>query len=90
MIAIDEIESGRGFHQINTLQRARYTHWTSHLRSIANLIKIFCPIYEVIVKIIDVGAIYSQRAEPDLVHQVITSFEICIHFTSHERYYADH
>jgi hypothetical protein len=75
MIEIDEIESGSGLNQISTLQRAGDTRWSSHLRSVSSLIKIFSPTCEVILKIIDVGTTSSQRAEADSVYQVMTSFE---------------
>jgi hypothetical protein len=39
LIEIDEIESERGLNQISTLQWARDTRWSSHLRSISSLIK---------------------------------------------------
>jgi hypothetical protein len=72
---INKIESGRGLNQISTLQRAGDTRWSSHLRSVSSLIKIFSPACEVILKIIDVGTTSSQRAEADSVYQVMTSFE---------------
>jgi hypothetical protein len=75
MMTIDEMESGRGLNQISTLQRAGDTHWSSHLRSVSNLIKIYSLACEVILKIIDVGTTSSQRAEADSIHQVITSFK---------------
>jgi len=60
LIEINEIESGRGLNQISTLQRAGDTRWSSHLRSVSSLIKIFSPTCEVILNIIDVGATSSQ------------------------------
>ena len=75
MIEIDEIETGRGLNQITTLQQAGDTHWSSHLKSVSNLIKIFSPICEVIVKLIDMRTTSSQRAEADSIYQVMTSFE---------------
>ncbi|XP_059452346.1 uncharacterized protein LOC132182952 [Corylus avellana] len=60
MIAIDEIESGMGLNQISTLQRPGDMRWSSHLRSVSDLIKIYSPACEVIVKIIDVGTSSSQ------------------------------
>ena len=41
MIAINEIESGSGLNQISTLQRARDMRWSSHFKSVSNLIKIY-------------------------------------------------
>jgi hypothetical protein len=52
-IAIDEIENKSGLNQISTLQQMENTHWSSHLRSISNLIKNFIPTCKVIAKIID-------------------------------------
>ncbi|XP_059451079.1 uncharacterized protein LOC132181866 [Corylus avellana] len=75
LIEIDEIETRRGLNQISTLQQAGDTRWSSHLRSVSSLIKIFSPACEVIVKLIDMGTTSSQRAEADSVHQGMTSFE---------------
>jgi hypothetical protein len=75
LIEIDEIESEMRLNQISTLQWAGDTRWSSHLRSISSLIKKFSPTCEVILKNIEVGTTSSQRAEADLVHQVMTSFE---------------
>jgi len=75
LIEIDEIQSGRGLNQISNLQRVGDTRWSSHLRSVSSLIKIFSPTCEVLLKIIDVGTTSSQRAEADSVYQVMTSFE---------------
>ncbi|KDO38607.1 hypothetical protein CISIN_1g040950mg, partial [Citrus sinensis] len=41
MISIDELESGREFNQIGTLRRPGDTRWSSHFRSVSNLIKMF-------------------------------------------------
>ncbi|XP_062150389.1 uncharacterized protein LOC133859059 [Alnus glutinosa] len=60
LIEIDEIQSGRGLNQISNLQRAGDTRWSSHLRSVSSLIKIFSPACEVLLKIIDVGTTSSQ------------------------------
>ncbi|XP_059434367.1 uncharacterized protein LOC132167413 [Corylus avellana] len=60
MIEIDEIETERGLNQISTVQRAADTRWSSHLRSVSNLIKIFSPACEVIVKLIDMGTTSSH------------------------------
>jgi ribosomal protein L22 len=75
LMELNEIESGRGLNQISTLQQAGDIRWSSHLRSVSSLIKIFSPSCEVILKIIDVGTTSSQRAEADSVYQVMTSFE---------------
>nr|KAJ0203223.1 hypothetical protein LSAT_V11C500276980 [Lactuca sativa] len=45
-ISIDELETGRGLNQIGTLQRAGDTRWSSHLKSVSSLIKMFSPTCE--------------------------------------------
>ncbi|XP_062170522.1 uncharacterized protein LOC133876256 [Alnus glutinosa] len=92
LIEINEIESGRGLNQISTLQRAGDTRWSSHLRSVSSLIKIFSPVCEVILKIIDVGTTSSQRAEADSVYQVMTSFEFVfiLHLMKETMQITDH
>jgi hypothetical protein len=75
MVTIDEMESGRGLNQVSTLQRPGDMRWSSHLRSVSNLIKIYSPACGVILKIIDVGTTSSQRVKADSIHQVMTSFE---------------
>ncbi|XP_062176084.1 uncharacterized protein LOC133881145 [Alnus glutinosa] len=92
LIEIDEIQSGRGFNQISNLQRAGNTRWSSHLRSVSSLIKIFSPACEVLLKIIDVGTSSSQRAEADSVYQVMTSFEFVfiLHLMKETMQITDH
>ncbi|XP_062158828.1 uncharacterized protein LOC133866325 [Alnus glutinosa] len=92
LIEIDEIQSGRGLNQISNLQRAGDTRWSSHLRSVSSLIKIFSPACEVLLKIIDVGTTSSQRAEADSVYQVMTSFEFVfiLHLMKETMQITDH
>ncbi|XP_059453923.1 uncharacterized protein LOC132184317 [Corylus avellana] len=78
LIEIDEIETGRGLNQISTLQRAGDTHWSSHLRSVSSLIKIFSPASEVIVKLIDMETTSSEQAKVDSVHQLVSSTKALI------------
>jgi hypothetical protein len=75
LIEIDEIETGMGLNQISTLERAADTRWSSHLRSVSNLIRIFSPACKVIVKLIDMGTTSSYQAEADSAYQVMTLFE---------------
>ena len=75
MVTIDKMENGRRLNQISMLQQAGDMHWSSHLRSVSNLIKIYSPACEVILKIIDVRTTSSQRAEVDSIHQAMTSSE---------------
>jgi hypothetical protein len=75
VIEIDEIEREMRLNQIGTLQRIRDIHWSSHLRSVSSLIKIFNSTCDVILKIINGGTTSSQRAKADSIHQAITSFD---------------
>ncbi|CAI0435348.1 unnamed protein product [Linum tenue] len=52
-LAAGEIETGKGANQVSTLQRPCDTRWSSHLRSISNLIKLYgstCKVLENITK----------------------------------------
>ncbi|KAL6556405.1 hypothetical protein OROGR_005693 [Orobanche gracilis] len=53
LISVDELETGSGLNQIGTLQRAGDTRWSSHLRSVSSLIKMFRPTCEVLLKIVE-------------------------------------
>jgi len=92
LIEIDEIQSGRGLNQISNLQWARDTRWSSHLRSVSSLIKIFSSACEVLLKIIDVGTTSFQRAEADSVYQVMTLFEFVfiLHLIKETMQITDH
>ena len=41
MIAIDDLEIGKGRNQIGTLKRADDTHWGSHLSPLRSLVLMF-------------------------------------------------
>jgi hypothetical protein len=92
MIEIDEIETGRGLNQIITLQQAADTRWSSHLRSVSNLIKIFSPACEVIVKLIDMGTTSFHQAEADSAYQVMILFEFVfiLHLMKETMQITDH
>ncbi|KAH9747456.1 TTF-type domain-containing protein [Citrus sinensis] len=45
MISIDELESGRWLNQIGALPKPGDTRWSSHFRSVSNLIKMFSATY---------------------------------------------
>ncbi|KAJ6811556.1 zinc finger MYM-type protein 1-like [Iris pallida] len=82
MISIDELESGRGLNQIGTLQRAGDTRWSSHLRSISSLIKLFSATCQVLLTIIDDnGATSTQKGDADTAYETLISFEFV--FTLH-------
>ena len=71
LIAIDELESGRGLNQIGSLQRAGDTHWSSYLKSVSSLIKMFSPTCEVLINIIEDGTTFSQRGDADSSYEAI-------------------
>ncbi|XP_042415036.1 zinc finger MYM-type protein 1-like [Zingiber officinale] len=74
LIAINELETGRRLNQIGTLQRAIDTRWSSHLRSLKGLIKMFSASCMVLLKIMDDG-LPSQRADATTVYDEMTSFD---------------
>ncbi|XP_042380118.1 zinc finger MYM-type protein 1-like [Zingiber officinale] len=74
LIAINELETGRGLNQIGTLQRATDTRWSSHLRSLKGLIKMFSASCTVLLKVMDDG-LPPQRADATSVYDEMTSFD---------------
>ncbi|KAL6504652.1 hypothetical protein OROHE_023410 [Orobanche hederae] len=74
LISIDELETGRGLNQIGTLQRAGDTRWSSHLRSVSSLIKMFSPTCEVLLKIIEEGT-GSIKGDADSAYEAMTTFD---------------
>ncbi|KAH9791681.1 TTF-type domain-containing protein [Citrus sinensis] len=75
MISINELESGRGLNQIGTLQRPRDTWWSSHFRSVSNLIKMFSATCSVLLNIIEDGTNAFQRGDVDATYEAMTTFE---------------
>ncbi|XP_074559177.1 uncharacterized protein LOC141815131 [Curcuma longa] len=74
LIAINELDTGRGLNQIGTLQRAADTRWSSHLRSLKGLIKMFSASCMVLLKVMDDG-LPSQRADATSVYDEMTTFD---------------
>ncbi|XP_042387454.1 uncharacterized protein LOC121979532 [Zingiber officinale] len=74
LIAINELETGHGLNQMGTLQRAADTRWSSHLRSLKGLIKMFSASCTVLLKVMDDG-LPSQRADATSVYEEMTSFD---------------
>ncbi|KAL4290170.1 hypothetical protein GQ457_14G001000 [Hibiscus cannabinus] len=72
---IRSLQSGKGLHQIGTLQRPGDTRWSSHLKSVSSLINMFSATCEVLLNIIDDGATSTQRAVADATYEALTSFE---------------
>ncbi|XP_042400880.1 zinc finger MYM-type protein 1-like [Zingiber officinale] len=74
LITINELKTGRGLNQIGILQRAVDTRWSSHLRSLKVLIKMFSASCMVLFKVMDDG-LPSQRADATSVYDEMTSFD---------------
>lgn len=74
LIAIDELETWRGLNQIGSLQRVADTLWSSHLRSLAGLIKMFSASCMVLLDVMEDG-LPSQRADATSVYDEMTSFD---------------
>ncbi|XP_073016439.1 uncharacterized protein [Primulina eburnea] len=74
LISINELETGRGLNQICNLQRAADTRWSSHFRSLSNLIKMFSAACTVLLKVMEDG-LPSQRAEAKSVYDEMNSFD---------------
>ena len=75
MILIDELETGSGLNQIGTLQRVGDTHWSSHLRSVSSLIKMYSSTCEVLINIIEDGSTFVDRGLADAAYVSLISFE---------------
>ncbi|ESR57087.1 hypothetical protein CICLE_v10024549mg [Citrus x clementina] len=69
MISIDELESERGLNYIDTLPRPGDTRWSSHFRSVSNLIKMFSATCSVLLNIIEDGTIAFQQGDVDAAYE---------------------
>ena len=83
LIDIEELEIGKGLNQMVTLQQPRDTCWSSHYKLTSNLIKLFSPTCEVLLKIMDEGN-SSQKVEAESAYKVLISFEFVfiLHFVN--------
>ncbi|XP_019181632.1 PREDICTED: uncharacterized protein LOC109176681 [Ipomoea nil] len=70
LLSIDELESGRGLNEIGSLQRPGDTRWSSHLKSISSLMRMFSAICEVLLNIIEDGTIYAHRGDSDAAYEI--------------------
>nr|XP_010910628.1 uncharacterized protein LOC105036570 [Elaeis guineensis] len=75
LIAVNEIDTGRGVNQIGTLQQAGDTRWSSHFNSVCSLVWMFGPTCSVLSNIIDEGTTSSQRGDANFAYDLIMSFE---------------
>ena len=83
LIDIEELETGKGLNQMVTLQQLGDTRWGSHYKSVSNLIKLFSPTCEVLLKIMDERN-SSQKVEAESAYEVLISFEFVfiLHFVN--------
>ncbi|XP_019173025.1 PREDICTED: uncharacterized protein LOC109168456 [Ipomoea nil] len=75
LLNIDELESGKGLNQIGFLQRPGDTRWSSHLKSISSLMRMFSATCEVLLNIIEDETTPTHRGDADAAYEVMTSFE---------------
>ncbi|XP_060965214.1 uncharacterized protein LOC133034190 [Cannabis sativa] len=75
LLEMGELESGKGLNQIGSLQRAGDTRWSSHLKFISSLIKMFSATCEVSLNIIEDGTTFAPRGDADAAYEAVTSFE---------------
>ncbi|XP_023729198.1 uncharacterized protein LOC111876866 [Lactuca sativa] len=73
-ISIDKLKTSRRLNQIGKLQRASDNRWSSHLKLVSSLIKIFSPTCEVLLKIIKDGT-GPIKGDVDSAYEFITTFE---------------
>lgn len=73
LILIQELETGTRMNQIGTLQRAGDTRWSSHLRSLTSLLKMFSANWHVLLNIINNGS-WKQRG-----HLISSEFVFILH-----------
>ncbi|XP_073119743.1 uncharacterized protein [Henckelia pumila] len=74
LLNINELESGKRRNQIGSLQRTGDIRWSSHLKSISSLIKMFNATCEVLLSIIEDGNTPAQCGD-DAAYEILTSFE---------------
>ena len=75
MLAIDELESGKGLNQIGTVKRAGETRWSSHFSSVCSLIKMFAATCSVLEDVTENGSKYYVRGDAAAAYKKMTSFE---------------
>ncbi|OMO89611.1 hypothetical protein CCACVL1_07738 [Corchorus capsularis] len=66
MLAIGELETGKGLNKISTVKRAGETRWSSHFSNICSVINMFAPVKE-IMGTVDILCQYLQQKSQDIV-----------------------
>ncbi|XP_019190782.1 PREDICTED: uncharacterized protein LOC109185256 [Ipomoea nil] len=69
LLSIDELESGRGLNQIGSLQRPGDTRWSSHLKSISSLMRMYSATCEVLLNIVEDGTTHAHRGDADAAYE---------------------
>ncbi|XP_073138887.1 uncharacterized protein [Henckelia pumila] len=82
LLEIEELDSGRGAHQISNLQRAGETRWSSHYDSVKSLIDMYGATCKVLVHLSEHSPNTSSQAEVGGIFKNITNFEFVfvLHF----------
>ena len=75
LLAIDEIETGRGANQIRSLKCPGETRWGSHLGSISSLMDMFNPVSLVLQNLAADSSAGANCADGDTAFSYLTSFE---------------
>ncbi|XP_019167870.1 PREDICTED: uncharacterized protein LOC109163577 [Ipomoea nil] len=68
--SIDELESGRGLNQIGSLQRPGDTCWSSHLKSISSLMRMYSATCEVLLNIVEDGTTHAHHGDADAAYEL--------------------
>ncbi|CAN1244929.1 Zinc finger MYM-type protein 1 [Linum grandiflorum] len=74
-ISLDELDTGKGANQIGTLQRTCDTRWSSHLKSMCSLIRLYGPTLEVLENIEKDGSGVSAKGDANVALRRMLSFE---------------
>ncbi|XP_031112076.1 uncharacterized protein LOC116016052 [Ipomoea triloba] len=69
LLSIDELESVRGLNQIGSLQKSGDTRWSSHLKSISSLMRMYSATCEVLLNIVEDGTTHAHRGDVDAAYE---------------------
>ncbi|KAB2025674.1 hypothetical protein ES319_D06G166600v1 [Gossypium barbadense] len=75
LVSINELATGIGMNQIDTLQRPGETRWSSHLNSITSLLKMYNATSTVLENLKNTTSNYSQRGDSHNTYNRLRSFE---------------
>eukprot|EP00267_Zea_mays_P024127 XP_008650399.1 zinc finger MYM-type protein 1-like [Zea mays] len=75
LLAIDELETGKGVNQIRSLKRPGETRWGSHLGSISSLIDMFHVVSSVLQNLAADSSAGANRADGDTSFNYLISFD---------------